>query len=293
MRKQRLFFLMGWLLSAFASAQQEVCEVRHLQSVTERSYMAEDADQGAAANGDYFFAIDNSVIAKHRRDTGEMVQRWSGESHGLLQHMNSCFHRDERLYCANSNYSSIPMASSLEVFDANTLSHLDSHSFGLTEEGSLTWFDSADGGWIAAFTHYGNGKGLDYKNSFFTNLVAFDANWRRTGGWMFPVSVLERMAPYGASGGAIGPEGFLYVTGHDLQEMYVLAKPVMGPYLLHIATIAIEPEGQAFSWIEGDQRRVIAVNRSDDHNAVLQLAIPEVVPGCMADLIDKFETGLE
>lgn len=293
MQIQKAILILGCLLASAASAQQMVCDIQTLQAATERHYMAEDADQGAAANSEYFFAVDNSVIAKHRRSSGELVQRWSGESHGLLQHMNSCFHEEEKLYCANSNYSTTPMASSLEVFDAQTLTHLSSHSFGLTEAGSLTWVDRVENGWIAAFTHYGNGKGLDYKDSFYTNVVAFDASWRRTGGWMFPLSVLELMAPYGASGGAIGPDGFLYVTGHDRQEMYVLAKPVMGPYLIHIATIAIEPEGQAFSWIDGGDRQVIAVNRSDDHNRVLQLAIPAVEPECMQGLITGFVTGRE
>jgi hypothetical protein len=46
------------------------------------------------------------------------------------------------------------MASSVEVFDARTLQHLESHSFGV-DRGSLTWIDRApDGSWWAGFANY-------------------------------------------------------------------------------------------------------------------------------------------
>lgn len=69
------------------------------------------------------------------------------------------------------------------------------------------------------------------------------------------------MAPQAASGGAIGPGGYLYLMGHDRPEMYVLAKPKSGPYLIHIATIAIAAEGQAFDFDESDPGSVCAISR--------------------------------
>ncbi len=257
-----------------------VCAPLQLTAKTTHTWPAADADQGAAATSDHFYAVDNSVIAKHDRKSGALAGRWSGEAEGYIRHLNSCYHDDGKLYCANSNYPKLPMGSSVEIFDAETLSHLQSHSFGLMEEGSLTWFDETDRGWIAGFTHYSAPRGLPYKDNRFSSVVAFDADWRRVGGWLYPDAILDRMTPHGASGGAIGPDGYLYVTGHDRPEMYVLAAPKMGPYLIHVATIAVEAEGQAFSLIDGDRRRLVAVNRRGQKR-VLEIEIPPVNDACI------------
>ncbi len=287
--RSTLTFLTGLLLvSTPLYAENNACVVAGLTASTIRQYPAVEADQGAAADSKYFYALDNYVIARYDRATGSPVGRWTGEAHKLLQHMNSCYHDQGKLYCANSNYSTIPMGSSIETFDARKLEHLNSHSLGLTEEGSLTWFDQVKTGWIAAFVHYGRNGGLPYKDSRYSNVVAFDKEWRRTGGWMFPASIVERMSPFGASGGALGQDGYLYITGHDHPEMYVLGKPVMGPYLLHIATIAIDAHGQAFSWADDGSRDIFAVNRSAGNNTVLQIRIPEVKPDCMEGTVLPF-----
>jgi hypothetical protein len=152
------------------------------------------------------------------------------------------------------------MGSSIEIFDTATMKPAGSHSLGMLDEGSLTWFDRYGAGWIAAFAHY-DGNGLPFKNHTFSNVVTFDAEWRKTGGWLFPPSVVERMAPDAASGGAIGPDGFLYLLGHDRPEMYVVARPTMGPVLVHIATVALEAEGQAFTWARDGSRTVFTIDR--------------------------------
>ena len=97
---------------------------------------------------------------------------------------------------------------------------------------------------------------------------------RRTGGWLFPDDVMARMAPHAASGGAVGPDGLLYVLGHDRPEMYVLAKPLRGPVLTHVTTIAVEAEGQAFSFAPDGARRIAAVDRRKGE--ILLIDLPEV-----------------
>lgn len=267
-------------LAAAAPADGQ-CAPQQFAAETIRTLPAADADQGAAADRKYFYAVDNSVIAKHDRLTGALVRRWSGEANGAIRHLNSCYFDGGKLYCANSNYPELPMGSSAEIFDAQTLAPVLSHSFGLTEEGSLTWFDRIAGGWMAGFTHYSPPRGLPYKDNRYSNVVLFDAEWRRIGGWLYPSSILDRMAPHGASGGAVGPDGYLYVMGHDLPEMYVLAKPVMGPTLIHIATIAVEAEGQAFSFLPGGERRIAAITRQGEKR-VLEIELPIVNSDCGA-----------
>jgi hypothetical protein len=252
-------------------------EVQRLVAKTLRVYEAPEADQGVAADSRHFYAVDNTVIAKYEVATGKAAGTWMGPAGGLIRHMNSCLANGGRLWCANSNYSQTPMGSSVEVFDTASLDHVDSHSLGMTEEGSLTWFDRYRGGWVAGFAHYDQDGGLRYKNHTFSSVVTFDAEWRRTGGWLIPAGALERMAPYAASGGAIGPDGWLYLLGHDRPEMYVVGRPTMGPTLIHIATIDLEAEGQAFSWAQDNSRTIFAIDRRK--GLVRRIEIPQVTLG--------------
>jgi hypothetical protein len=221
------------------------------------SYPAVEAGQGAAADADHFYAIVNSAIGKYRKQDGELVKRWASSRSGPIRHINSCYAEDDLLYCSNSNFPEVPMASSIEIFDAQTMAHQRSFSLGILEEGSLTWFERLGDGWIAGFAHYDEDGGLDYKDHSFASIVRYDAQWRRIGGWMIPETAIARMQPYAASGGALGADGLLYLTGHDRPEMYVMAAPSMGPKLVHIATITIDVEGQAFTWDKSSSERIV------------------------------------
>lgn len=248
--------------------------VEQLSSQVLRTFKALEADQGVAADDKYFYAIDNSVIAKHDIASGALAGRWIGPGYGLIRHLNSCFAEDGSLWCANSNYSQTPMGSSIERFDTATMTHSGSHSLGLLDEGSLTWFSREGDGWIAGFAHYDEKGSVGYKDHRYSSIVHFDAQWRRDGGWLLPGSVLKRMAPHSASGGAIGTDGLLYVMGHDRPEMYVLAAPRMGPTLIHIATITLEAQGQAFCWAPDGQREIFTIDRQRE--LVRRIRLPEI-----------------
>jgi hypothetical protein len=245
-----------------------------LAARTTRVYEAPDADQGVAVDAAHFYAIDNAVIAKHDLQSGRQVKRWDGSAAGWIRHLNSCFAERGSLLCANSNYPEAPMGSSIETFDAGTLDHQSSHSLGAMDEGSITWFDRYQGGYLAGFAHYDGNGGVGFKDHRFSSVVTFDTEWRRTGGWLFPPAIVDRMSPYAASGGAIGPDGFLYLLGHDRPEMYVAGKPAMGPVLVHIATITLEAEGQAFAWAQDGTRTVYAIDRRK--GLVRAITIPEL-----------------
>ena len=45
-----------------------------------------------------------------------------------------------------------------------------------------------------------------------------------------------------------GPDGRLYVTGHDEPRLYALSLPVAGSELVWGETIAIPAEGPGFAW---------------------------------------------
>lgn len=230
-----------------------------LRGVVAGEWSAPEADQGAAVDARAYYAIDNTLIARYRRKDGARTALWDGTDSPLI-HINSCQALAGRLWCAHSNYPGQPMTSSVEVFDALTLAPVASHSLGYRTEGSLVWLAPVREGWIAGFAHYDGKGGESGKPQRYSGVVQFDDHWRRTAGWVFPDDVLERMAPHAASGGAIGPDGWLYAMGHDRGELYVLGKPRQGSTLVHLATISVPAEGQAFSWLP-EARAILVVMR--------------------------------
>lgn len=235
--------------------------VQELAATEIARFEAPEARQGVAVDKEHVYAVANFAIAKYDRKTGTRQALWRGERGGLIGHLNSCYVERSELWCANSNHPRLPFANSVEIFDAETVAHRRSIPLGIMDEGSLVWFDRVKSGWIVGLAHYNDETGLPFKNNSHAGVSLFDADWRRIGGWALPPAIVERMAPQAASGGALGPDGLLYLTGHDRPEMYVLARPPMGPYLLHIATIAIDAEGQAFDFDESGDREACGISR--------------------------------
>ncbi len=64
-----------------------------------------------------------------------------------------------------------------------------------------------------------------------------------------------------ASGGRWGHDGLLYVTGHDLPEMYVLRLPEAGARLEYLRTIGLPTQGQAFDWDMAKPNHVWTIER--------------------------------
>lgn len=114
---------------------------------------AAEAVQAVAVDGGHFYAIANAAIGKYDKHSGKLTNLWRASDELPLRHLNAGVVRGGRLYCAHSNFPQFPETSSLEVFDAATLEHIDSHSFGIYE-GSLTWVDRHDNAWWAVFAHY-------------------------------------------------------------------------------------------------------------------------------------------
>lgn len=234
-----------------------------------RRYAAPEARQGVAVGPQRFYAIDNRTIAAYDRVSGHRITRWDGDP-ALFHHLNSCIVEETRLVCAHSNYPQVPMASSIETFDARTLDHIASHSLG-PGTGSLTWIVRHAGSWWAAFANY-DGKGGDAGRDHRSTVVVRMSNeFVRQEAWLFPDSVLARMKPYSSSGGVWGDDGLLYVTGHDAPEIYALALPDAGATLRHVATIDIATKGQAIAWDPTEPRTIWSIDRSEASVVVSRL----------------------
>jgi hypothetical protein len=210
------------------------------------TFDAPDADQGVAVDADHVYVIDNRVVAQHDKETGDQLARWEAPKGNAIIHMNSGMVHNDRLFVAHSNYPFLPMTGSLEIFDAKSLTHLDSHSFGITD-GSFTWMDRHDGHWWACFVHYDHDAEKEKGNAW-TRVVKMNDAFQPLEAWVLPKSVLDALAPDSASGGAWGPDGCLYLSGHDKPELYALTLPESGSTLIHTGTYAFRNQGQAIAF---------------------------------------------
>jgi hypothetical protein len=247
-------------------------------SYTELSRMpAAEARQGVVADDDYLYAINNFSIGKYLKKTGERVALWACEEGKPLTHVNAGVLYQGKLYGAHSNYPGVPMLSSVEIWDTKTMKHVGSHSFGRAD-GSLTWVDRRNGRWIACFVHYGKKGGEPGRGPEWTRIVEFDDEWRPTSAsWVLPADLMAHIAGggYSCSGGAFGPGGFLYVTGHDNTELYVLQFPDAGPALEWVATFPVAAQGQAFGWDPKDKDVIHMLSRGSKEIVSGRVTMPK------------------
>ncbi|MEF2072107.1 cycloisomerase [Consotaella aegiceratis] len=253
-------------------------EPPRMQSETLATYVIPEANQAVGVDADHFYAIDNRTIAKYDKTTQELVATFDRPKGGEAIHFDSAAVIDGKIYIAHSNYHDYPMTSSLEIFDAETLEHLDSHSFGI-QIGSFTWVDRnpADGTWWGGFANYDrlfDKSSVSYGNKYNTQIVRFDDNWQPVAGYIIPDAIVEKFEDMSNSGGSWGPDGKLYLTGHDPAEAYVMEIPEFGSMLKWVATVPLANRGQGIAWDrsqpdvlyaiirgEGDEENKVTVNR--------------------------------
>ncbi len=248
------------LLAAACAAPALAAPIQAGDAQVVRRYAAPEARQGVAVDRDHVYAVANFVIAKYDKKTGAKLAEWKGDP-ARFPHINSCTVIGKELVCANSNFPAVPHWSAVEFFDPKTLTHLRTVALG-PGTGSVTWVERRDGFWWAAFANYDGKGGETPRDHRHTVLVKFDDQWRRTQAWSFPQSVLERFAPMSSSGGGFGPDGRLYITGHDHKELYVLELPKAGGAVLdHVATIGVDVEGQAVDWDESEPGMIYGISR--------------------------------
>ncbi|MCL4206686.1 MAG: nucleoside hydrolase [Pirellulaceae bacterium] len=236
------------------------------QSQELRRFPAKEANQGVAVDAEFFYVIDNRAIGKYRKATGERVGGWRDERDGELKHLNAGVVLGDRLTCAHSNYPSIPERGSVEIWDTATMQHVGRHRFE-DPPGSLTWVDRRGDAWFACFAHY-----RATSDPGQTSVVRLDAQWRAAATWRFPPALVKRFGSYSASGGAFGPGGHLFVTGHDARELYVLDFPADGAELIWLNTIPISTAGQAFAWDPTEPGVLYSIDRKTSDVVVSQIA---------------------
>lgn len=225
-----------------------------------RRWPAKEAHQGVAVDREYFYAITNREIGKYRKDNGERVGGWEGEKNGPIVHLNSGLVVDGKLYCAHSNYPHIPATSSLEIFDVASLQHVGNYSLGIAP-GSLTWAVRRDGKWFCCFAHYSKDRTRTGRGPEYTEIIRFNAEFHREESWVLPQAVLDVFGGSSSSGGAMGLDGNLFITGHDAPTLFVLQFPKMGAVMELVDTIPISAHGQAFAFDPTDGNVLYSISR--------------------------------
>ena len=209
-----------------------------------------EANQGVGVDARHFYAVDNYIIGKYDKKTGKLLKKWQGAKSGPIVHLDSAMLMDGKLYAAHSNYPEWPMTSSLEIFDAETMDHIGTHSFGI-QWGSLTWVDWYDSHWWMTFANYdrlfGPGK-TPYGHKANTVMVKFTKDFRPLQSWTLPKAILDRFEDMSNSGGSWGPDGYLYLTGHDPAELYRMRLPKAGSVLELVDVIPMNIRGQGIAW---------------------------------------------
>jgi len=214
------------------------------------SFEIPEINQAIGVDAEHFYAIDNTSIAKYAKGSKQLVLSRDYEDIGA-SHFDSATVVDGKIYVAHSNYPVWPMTSSLEIFDAATLDHLESHSFGI-QIGSFTWVDrAADGSWWGGFANYNrvfDKSPVAYGNKYNTQVVRFTPDWQVAAAYVIPDAVVEKFDDMSNSGGSWGPDGNLYLSGHDPAEAYVMQLPKIGSTLSWIGTVPLAIAGQGIAW---------------------------------------------
>lgn len=211
------------------------------------------ANQAAAADDKFVYAIDNTLVAKYDRATGKELARSTGQA----MHLNSGFLWDGKLYCAHSNYPRKPHQSDIRVLDPETMK-LDIFHVFADPPGSLTWAVRRGEHWWCHFTHYG-------KDNDKSVLVQYADGWKELARWTFPKELVADWGSNSLSGGVwLGDD--LLATGHDKKVIYRLRVPKDAKVveLLDVIAspfpgqgIAVDPTTAGLVGIHRDKRQVL------------------------------------
>jgi hypothetical protein len=165
------------------------------------------------------------------------------------------------------------------MWDVETMRHIGSHSFGIYR-GSITWVDQHEGCWYGALANYDKvqpGQNQPYGLTMNTQLVQMNDNFEVTRAWIFPEMLYDTFSPMSNSGGSFGPDGWLYITGHDASAAYVVKLPSAGSVVIWVATISLpDIAGQGIAWDRsgsGSNASLWGISR--DSQEVVEMKVPQ------------------
>ena len=94
---------------------------------------------------------------------------------------------------------------------------------------------------------FGPGR-TPYGHKVATQMIKFTTDFRFVEAWVLPKFILDKFEDMSNSGGSWGPDGFLYLTGHDPAEVYKMRLPSAGSVLELVEVIPANIRGQGIAW---------------------------------------------
>ena len=212
-------------------------------------FHAPQANQAAAADKEFFYAIGNRVITKHDRNTGVEVVKSSGKA----KHLNSGYFHQGKLLCAHSNFPTLPEQSEVLSLDPKTMRLTVYRDLG-NPGGSLTWVVQKKGNWWCNFAKYG-------KKNAETFVIKYDNHWKEIARYTYPQKLINQLGKYSISGGIwVGEE--LWVTGHDDPFLFRLNLPKKGSELFYLGKIKVPFTGQGIAE-DPETGGLVGINRAN------------------------------
>ena len=211
-------------------------------------FHAPQANQAAAADKKFFYAIGNRGITKHDRNTGKELSKSSGKA----KHLNSGYFHQGKLLCAHSNFPTLPEQSEVLSLDPKTM-RLTVYRDLENPGGSLTWVVQKKGNWWCNFARYG-------KKNAETFVIKYDNHWNEIARFTYPQDLINQLGKYSISGGVwVGEE--LWVTGHDDPFLFRLSLPNKGSELFYIGKIKVPFTGQGIA-ADPETKGLVGINRA-------------------------------
>ena len=212
-------------------------------------FHAPQANQAAAADTKFFYAIGSRGITKYDRNTGEVVAKSSGKA----KHLNSGYFHQGKLLCAHSNFPTLPEQSEVLSLDPKTMRLTVYRDLG-NPGGSLTWVVQKKGNWWCNFAKYG-------KKNAETFVIKYDNHWKEIARYTYPQKLINQLGKYSISGGIwVGEE--LWVTGHDDPFLFRLNLPKKGSELFYLGKIKVPFTGQGIA-ADPETGGLVGINRAN------------------------------
>ena len=212
-------------------------------------FHAPQANQAAAADTKFFYAIGSRGITKYDRNTGEVVAKSSGKA----KHLNSGYFHQGKLLCAHSNFPTLPEQSEVLSLDPKTMRLTVYRDLG-NPGGSLTWVVQKKGNWWCNFAKYG-------KKNAETFVIKYDNHWKEIARYTYPQKLINQLGKYSISGGIwVGEE--LWVTGHDDPFLFRLNLPKKGSELFYLGKIKVPFTGQGIA-ADSETGGLVGINRAN------------------------------
>ena len=195
---------------------------------------------------------DAHAVTDQVGDAGKLVQ---------IKHLNSGVIIKNRLYSAHSNWPELPARNSIEVWDVDSMTHVESIELAGGNTW-ITWVDHYRDHWWVVLAQYDAITGAignrvstastgekDSANESRTRLLRLGMDLEILDTWYFPPELIAEFAPMSNSGGSWGPDGKLWLTGHDQPRAYIITLPQTGSQLVWESSVPMpDIEGQGIAW---------------------------------------------